>query len=310
MKETSDVKLDWSPFSKGVAAETLGFQARKACLSAKAARLRTKAMETMLAADYGHPASSLGLAELFAVLYFGGVLNVSAACPFAEGRDRMVVSNGHVSAIVYATLAEAGFISDDDLKTYARTDGLPGHLTRFAPHGVEISSGSLGQGVSVAVGMAAALKPSGRRVFLLTSDGEQQEGQVWEAWQAAVKYGLSNLTVFIDCNGIQNSGRTAEVMPVGNAAKKFKAFGFRTVECDGNDVAAICDAFALTADADAPKAIILYTVPGKGVSFMENDPAWHGDLPSGSRAEEALRELRNKEREIKSWQSFLKEMAV
>ena len=304
----SEIKLDWTPFLRSKAEETLNVQKQKSALEAKAARLRVKTMEMMSEAKYDHPASSLGLADLFAVLYFSGFLNISPNSPFSEERDRVVISNGHISAIVYTTLAEAGFISEDYLKTYAKKGGLPGHLTRFSPPGVEITSGSLGQGVSIAVGMAVALKSRGRRVYLVTSDGEQQEGQVWEAWQAASKYNLSNLTVFIDCNGIQNSGKTAEVMPVGNMTKKLKSFGFKVTECDGNDVLALCKALDPIEETNMPKAFVLHTVPGKGVSFMENDPVWHGNLPSEIARRAALRELKKKEREIKAWQTFLKEI--
>lgn len=303
------VKLDWSPYLKTSMAETLSTQIRRAELSHTAALMRKNVMEMMMENGYGHPASCLGLADLFTVLYFGGALSVFPENPMEKSRDRMVVSCGHVSAIVYTALAMAGFFPQKRLKKYACENGLPGHLCRHEPPGVEISAGSLGQGVSVAAGMAMALREKGGNVILLSSDGEQQEGQVWEAYMAAVKFRLSNLITVIDANGIQNSGRTSEIMPMGNLYKKYKAFGFDVIEQDGHDLLGIREALHELKSGKAPGLLLLNTVPGKGVSFMENNAAWHGDLPSGIQAEQAKEELETKLKETSSWLSFLKEMS-
>lgn len=304
----AQTRLDWSPYSTGRPAETLAVQRRKAELSLAAACLREDVMRMMLKSRYGHPASCLGLAELFAALYAGGILNFSARRPLNPARDRLVVSCGHVSALVYTALASAGFIASEKLEKYACRGGLPGHLERFHPAGVEISAGSLGQGVSTAVGMALALKETGRRVFLLTSDGEQQEGQVWEAYMAVRKYHLPNLLIFVDVNGLQNSGTTAEIMPVGSLVKKYRAFGLPAVEQDGHDAPGIVRAAETMLESGGLGVILLRTVPGKGVSFMENNPVWHGDLPEGALAEQACRELEKRRREAESWKFFLEQM--
>lgn len=305
----SDMKLDWSPYVKERPPETMAEQKHKAALTVTAAAMRSKVMEMMYASDYGHPASCLGLADLFTALYFGGAMKQKPEDPLSETRDRLVVSCGHVSAIVYTALAMAGYFDEAELSRYACKDGLPGHLCRFNPFGVEVSTGSLGQGVSMAVGMAMALKNKGRKVFLLTSDGEQQEGQVWEAYLAAKKHHLSNLIIFVDCNGIQNSGSTAEIMPLGSLSKKYRSFGFNVIEQDGHDIMGILDSVERVSLEEMPGLILLKTTPGKGVSFMEGNPAWHGDLPAGPLAEQALRELAEKHRETASWQGFIGQMA-
>ncbi len=250
-------------------------------------------MQTIIDADYGHPASALGLADFFAAMYFR-ILRHDPADPAWAERDRLVVSCGHVSAIVYAALAHAGYFDRELLKTYAELDSaLQGHPVRNCLPGIEATTGSLGQGVSMAVGMALAARArkQSHTVYLLTSDGEQQEGQVWEALLAINKYQLNNLMLFVDSNGIQNSSRTDKVMPLGSLAQKYQAFGLNVMEVDGNDASQILAANQMAKTAARPTVIVMHTVPGKGVDFMENDPAWHGDAPNAVQAEIAMRQL-------------------
>lgn len=305
--ESTEVSLDWSPYLLEKKAAPLEEEAKKAMLSNVAAAMRLNTMEMMVAANYGHPASSLGLADLFTALYFGDIMRYSTTTMF-KSLDRIVISCGHISAIVYTALAMAGYFEKEKLPRYACKEGLPGHLCRMDPYGVDVSTGSLGQGVSMAVGMAMALKKEDRNVFLITSDGEQQEGQVWEAYLAAKKFNLSNLITFVDCNGIQNSGTTAEIMPVGDLARKYRSFGLSVIERDGHDMMGIIRAVQHVRKTKEPSIILLKTIPCKGVSFMENNAKWHGDLPEGALLDQALMELEQEFKKSESWQTFIKEM--
>lgn len=305
-------RLDWSPFVEHTVIPYLDLaqEREKARLNETAAKMRFNAMEMMCAADYGHPVSCLGSADLFTALFFGNIMRYDANNPFWDGRDRLVVSNGHISALFYTALSMAGFFPASDLKNYACANGLSGHPHRDVSKGIEISSGSLGQGVSVAVGMAIALKPLRKNVFLTTSDGEIQEGQVWEALQAAVKYKLSNLFVFPDCNGIQNSGFTKDVMPSGDLEKIFSAMGFEVTVCRDASAFEIAQTVKRKQSADKPLMCLLNTIGGKGVSFMENDPFWHDEIPVGDLREKALNELSVQKQKASSWGKFLTEMDV
>ncbi|MBP3404181.1 MAG: transketolase [Alphaproteobacteria bacterium] len=304
------IQLDWSPYTKTTkTGMTFVEEREKARLNNIAAQMRLNVMKTMINADYGHPASCLGLCDLFTALYFGGLMKYSPSNPFWPDRDRLVVSCGHISALMYTALSMAGYFPAGRLDGYARAGGLPGHPHRCVGEGIENSSGSLGQGYGVGTGMALALKKTGQHVFLITSDGEQQEGQIWEACQVAVKYRLTNLTVFIDENGIQNSGRTADVMPSGDLAKKYAAFGFRTITLHPLTAFDIVQAVR-SSRADRPVAVILKTVPGKGVSFMENNPDWHDDIPSGDLKKQALEELNKQKQRSDAWQNFLNKMEL
>ncbi len=304
------VRLDWSPFVEHKKAASFDFdrEREKARLNEIAAQMRFNVMEMMCDAGYGHPVSCLGLADLFTALFFGNTLRYDAENPVWDGRDRLIVSNGHISALLYTALSMAGFFPASDLKNYARANGLSGHPHRDPSRGIEISSGSLGQGVSVAVGAAIALKPLRRDVFLTTSDGEIQEGQVWEAMQAAVKYKLSNLNVFLDCNGIQNSGFTKDVMPSGDLERMFSAMGFEIAICHNASAFEIVQTVERKKSRDKPFLCLLNTIGGKGVSFMENNPFWHDEIPAGELRRKALAELKAQCRKASYWKKFLTQM--
>ncbi len=257
-------------------------------------RLRRDVIRMVHAAGCGHPGGPLGLADLFAVLYFAEMA-LDPAEPWHPDRDRLVLSNGHCCAILYSALARRGFFPVEELATFrsfgSRLQGHPhyGHLP-----GVEMSTGSLGNGVSVAAGMALAQRLDGRRsrVFAVTSDGENQEGQPWEMAASAVHDGLGNLTLLLDWNGIQIDGPTSEVLDTGDLAAKWAAFGWHVQTVDGHDPAALLRALeAARGEGRRPSMICCRTIIGKGVSFMENTNAFHGKAPTDEEAVQALREL-------------------
>jgi len=228
-------------------------------------------------------------------LYFGGVLSFNPKRPNWKARDRFVLSKGHVCPAFYAVLSEASFFKKEKLKTLrALGSPLQGHPHNLSLSGVENSSGPLGQGLSIAVGMGLAAKMDGAswRVFCLTSDGEHNEGQTWEAVMTASKYKLDNLTVIVDKNGIQIDGTTDEVMPLGDLAAKYLSFGFNALEIDGHKYAQILDAFGAAKNHKRqPTVIIAKTVLGKGVSFMEGKHQWHAGPPTKLELEKALSQL-------------------
>lgn len=247
-------------------------------------------------AGTGHSAGSLGSADFWTALYLGGLINYKTNEPWWEERDRVVLSAGHYCPILYAVLAEAGFFPKSELSTLRRLGSrLQGHpVARMLP-GVETSSGPLGQGISQAVGMALAAKLDNKkwRTICFMGDGEQNEGEVWEAYMCAAKYGLSNLTIVIDRNNIQIDGHTEDVMPLERLAAKLEAFNLNVIEVNGHDIEEIKMAMMRAKVIfEKPTAIILHTIPGKGVDFMENEPAWHGKSPKLGEAVEALAELR------------------
>lgn len=274
-------------------------------LAEKAREIRVEIIKMLAEAGSGHTAGAMGAADLFSALYFGGLIGFRKDEPYWEDRDRLVLSCGHYAPVLYASLALAGFFPVEELKTLrklgSRLQGhpvrqidLPGSSYKQLP-GIENTGGPLGQGVSIAVGMALAAKMDKKkwRVVCVDSDAEQQEGQTWEAYQTAAKYKLGNLTFFIDRNEIQISGNMTEVMPIEPLRDKLKSFGLRVSEIDGNNAEEIISAYERgKLFPDEPKAIIMKTVPGKGVRFMEGDYRWHGKAPTSEEAEQALWELK------------------
>jgi len=257
--------------------------------------LRRKILKMVFEAGSGHIGGSFSSLDILVALYFGGILRFNPQKPNWASRDRFVLSNGHVCPSFYAVLAEAGFFPKKKLKTL-RAFGSPfqGHPHNLSLPGVESSSGPLGQGLSIAVGMALSSKidKASWRVYCLTSDGEHDEGQTWEAVMTAAKYKLDNLTVVIDKNNIQIDGRTDEIMPLGDLAAKYLSFGFNVLEINGHKYPQILDAFeAAKNHKRQPSVIIAKTVLGKGVSFMEGNYKWHDGSPSKKELEKALKEL-------------------
>lgn len=258
-----------------------------------AGRLRRRIIEMMYEAQTGHPGGSLGIAEILACLYFK-VLRIDPARPEWEDRDRFVLSKGHAAPIYYATLMERGYFSEKVLSTYGDIDScLQGHPDMQTP-GVDMSSGSLGQGLSPGAGMAlgARLKGKDLRVFVLLGDGEIQSGQVWEAAMAAAKFRLDNLVAIVDKNRLQVVGFVDSVMPIEPIADKWRAFGWHALEVDGHNVGEIlgaCD--AAKNEKGRPSVIIARTVKGRGVSFMENAPEWHSKPLTDADRAHALADL-------------------
>jgi len=259
-----------------------------------ACKVRMGIVESTHAAKCGHPGGSLSAADMFTYLYFKE-LNVDPANPQWAGRDRFVLSKGHCAPGLYAALAHRGFFPVEDLVTLRKVGSyLQGHPNMNSVPGVDMSTGSLGQGISTACGMALAakLKKQENRVYTLLGDGEIQEGQVWEAAMFASHYSLDNLCVIVDNNGLQIDGDVAKVMSPYPIDEKFRAFGFHVEVIDGHDFEAIASALNTAKTVKGqPSAIILRTVKGKGVSFMENQAGWHGVAPNDAQYEQAMAEL-------------------
>jgi len=263
-------------------------------LVVKAAAIRRHIVRMIAAAASGHPGGSLSAADILTALYFR-VLRVDPENPDWPGRDRFVLSKGHAAPALYAALAERGFFPVDELMGLRGLGShLQGHPDRKGTPGVDASTGSLGQGLSIAVGLALAgrLDKATWRVYALLGDGEIQEGQIWEAAMAAAHYGLDNLTAVLDQNGLQIDGPVEKIMAIEPLVDKWRAFGWHVISIDGHDMGAILRACAeAEATRGRPSIIIAATVKGRGVSFMENRPEWHGKAPSAEQAEAALREL-------------------
>ena len=263
-------------------------------LQITACKVRMGIIESTHSAKAGHPGGSLSATEIFTYLYFKE-MNIDPKNPKWADRDRFVLSKGHTAPGLYATLAHRGFFPVEDLKTLRKIDSyLQGHPNMNMVPGVDMSTGSLGQGVSTAVGMALAAKHTGKsnRVYALLGDGEIQEGQVWEACMAAAHYKLDNLCIVVDNNGLQIDGNIKDVMSPYPIVGKLEAFGFKTLAIDGHDFDAIEEAFATAkATKGAPTAIVITSVKGKGVSYMENDAGWHGKAPNDAEYEQAMAEL-------------------
>ena len=260
-----------------------------------AAKVRMGIIESTHGAKAGHPGGSLSATELFTYLYFKE-LNIDPKNPKAENRDRFVLSKGHTAPGLYAALAHRGFFPVEDLPTLRHIDSyLQGHPNMNTVPGVDMSTGSLGQGISVAVGMALGAKHQNKdfRVYTLLGDGEIQEGQVWEACMAAAHYKLDNLVVIVDNNGLQIDGNIADVMSPYPIFDKLVAFGFHTIAIDGHDFDAIESALAEAKTVKGqPTAILMSTIKGKDVSYMENDAGWHGKAPNDAEYEVAMTELK------------------
>jgi len=263
-----------------------------------AARMRLDIVEMIAEAGSGHPGGSLSAADIVATLYFG-VMNHDGNRPDMPERDRFVLSKGHAAPVLYAALSEAGYFGREHLTTLRKLGSmLQGHPDSKKMPGVEVSTGSLGQGLSIANGIALGLRMDGgsQRVFCLMGDGELQEGQVWEAAMFAAHENLSSLTAIVDSNGLQIDGACNEVMCLGEIGRKFAAFGWQVIEVDGHDpdamIAAFGAAHAASEANNAPSVLVASTVKGKGVSFMENNAGWHGKAPSADETEQAGNELR------------------
>lgn len=263
-------------------------------LQEKAVNIRRLIIEMLQEAGSGHPGGSLSAADILAVLYFHE-MKVDPQEPKMVNRDKFVLSKGHAAPVLYATLAEKGFFPKEELLKLRKIDAmLQGHPEMKKTPGVEMSTGSLGQGFSASCGMALAVKldKSPSRIYTLLGDGELQEGIVWETSMAAAHYGLDNLTAIVDSNGLQIDGPNEEVMRVQPLFDKFKAFGWHVIECDGHSLEQIINAFEeARATKGKPTMILAKTIKGKGVSFMENQVGWHGNAPKKEEAELALKEL-------------------
>ncbi len=256
--------------------------------------LRADIIRMIAAAGSGHPGGSLSVIDILAVLYAKHLRHDPKKPEWPE-RDRLILSKGHACPALYAVLAHRGFFAMELLATLRKLGSpLQGHPERHRLPGVEASTGSLGQGLSMGLGMALAAKLDGssRRVYVVTGDGEMQEGQVWEALMAAPKFRLDNLTLIVDSNNGQIDGHVSEIMPLEPLAEKLRSFNWDTRCVDGHDLEALDHAFtAVKAVRDRPQAIVAKTIKGKGVSFMEDQIAWHGKAPNKDEAEKALKEI-------------------
>lgn len=269
-------------------------------LERRATEMRADIVRMIAEAGSGHPGGSLSCADILAALYFGGVLEHDPENPEWEGRDRFILAKGHAAPALYAALAQAGYFPTDELATLRKLGSrLQGHPDSNQLPGVEVSTGSLGQGLSIAAGAAAGLKLDGKpqAVFALLGDGECQEGQVWEAAMFAAHRGLDNLVAVVDRNGLQIDGRTCDVCDPGDLGAKFAAFGWDVTEVDGHDASALVEILgaAKAARAGKPHAVIARTVKGKGVPFMENEAGWHGKAPNAEQTADALAALEGAE---------------
>ena len=256
--------------------------------------IRKGIIEQVYNAQSGHPGGALSCADILTVLYFNQ-MNINEKEPKDALRDRFVLSKGHCVAALYACLAQKGFINKEELKTFRKIDSkLQGHPDMNKVDGVDISSGSLGQGLSIANGMAIASKMNhdGYRVYCLLGDGEIEEGEIWEAAMTASKYNLDNLCAILDYNHLQIDGAIEKVKGLDNIEGKFKSFGFNTIVVDGHNISQLIDAFQTAKMTKGkPTIIIAKTIKGKGVSFMENKVEWHGKAPNEEEYEQAMKEL-------------------
>lgn len=272
----------------------------KRALEILALKARMGAIIGTFNAKSGHPGGSLSAADVFTYLYFKE-MNTDPKNPSWEDRDRFVLSKGHCCPSLYAVLALKGFFDWSELESLRHVGAmLQGHPDMKGTPGIDMSSGSLGQGISAACGMALAAKMDNKsyRVYTVLGDGECEEGEVWEAAMFAGHKGLSNLTVIVDCNGLQIDGTTQEVGGVEPIDTKFESFGFDTTIIDGHDFDQIEEAFNKARASEKPFAIIMKTVKGKGVSFMENQVSWHGKATNAEEFKEAMDELERKLKEL------------
>lgn len=256
--------------------------------------IREEIIKMLVEAKSGHSAGPLGTADIFTALYFN-IMNHNPKNPWEKNRDRLILSNGHICPVLYAVLAKSGYFPLGELKTLRKINSrLQGHPHMHSAPGVENTAGPLGQGVSVAAGIAygAKIDKKNYKIFLSMSDGELEEGQTWEALMFAGKNKLDNLIGFVDRNNIQIDGKTEEIMPLEPLAEKFRAFNWNVIEANGNDMEKILHAFGEAKKrGEKPSVIIFKTVPGKGVSFMEGKFEWHGKPPTKEEGAIALQEI-------------------
>ncbi len=272
-------------------------------LETLAVEIRELIVETLLEAGSGHSAGPLGMADIFTAFYFH-ILNHDPKNPTWEDRDRLVLSNGHICPVQYVTMAKAGYFPIEELKTLRKINSrLQGHPHRAALPGIENTSGPLGEGLSQAAGMALSAKLDGKKhhIYCLTSDGEHQEGNTWEAAMFIAKNKLDNITAIMDRNNIQIDGYTENVMPLETLRYKYESFNWKVFEVDGHNIKSFVDAVnEARAVHQQPTMIIAHTIPGKGVDFMENDFKWHGKPPNAEEEKLALSELRTLQGKIVS----------
>ena len=270
-------------------------------LALTATKARLLGVTMVYEAASGHPGGSMSCMDVLTTLYFDE-MNVDPKDEKNPDRDRFVMSKGHCSPALYPVLALRGFFPVEELKMFRRIDGhMSGHVEMKYVNGVDMSTGSLGQGISTAVGMAMGAKLKGQdyRVYSILGDGEVAEGQVWEAMMAAAKYKLDNLCAIVDVNGLQIDGRTEDVMPTEPLDKKFESFGAHVIKADGHDFDSIKAAFAEARTVKGqPTVILAKTVKGKGISFMENQAGWHGKAPNAAQYAQAKAELEAKIAEL------------
>lgn len=263
-------------------------------LKVKANNIRKSVIEEVYSAASGHPGGSLSAADILTVLYFNQ-MNIDPKDPKNENRDRFVLSKGHASPVLYATLAERGYFPKEELKSFRKLGSmLQGHPDMKGVPGVDMTTGSLGQGLSAANGMALASKldSKGYRVYVLLGDGEIQEGQVWEAAMTSSHYNLDNICVIVDNNNLQIDGAVTDVMNVYPIDKKFESFGFEVFTVDGNNIDELISVFEKAKTVKGkPTAIVARTIKGKGVSYMENQAGWHGKAPKEEEYLKAMEEL-------------------
>ena len=262
-------------------------------LEEKARTVRTDVLDMLYACQSGHPGGSLSCVEILLALY-ENVLKVDPKNPGWEDRDRLVLSKGHACPTLYSVLAHKGYFDPEELKSLRKLGShLQGHPDMHKTPGIDSNAGSLGHGISVAMGMALAAKYGKKdyKVYTMVGDGECQEGLVWEAAMAAAHYKLDNLTVILDHNGLQIDGKNSDVMNIENICAKFAAFGFETISVDGHDIDAVTAALKAPRTPGKPRFVCCETVKGKGVSFMENNPAWHGATIKAADYETAMKYL-------------------
>lgn len=264
-------------------------------LQSQCKQVRSDIVKMVHAAGSGHPGGSLSAVELMVGLYFGGVIRVDPKQPDWAGRDRFILSKGHVAPVIYSVLARKGFFSVEELSTLRRLGSiLQGHPSAAKTPGFDCSSGSLGQGLSVANGLGFAFKRQGmdNRVYCLLGDGELQEGQVWEAIMTAAQHHLDNVCAIVDVNGVQLDGTTDEVKSLGDLGAKWRDFGWNVIELDGHDLTQVLNAYHMAASFKGkPSVLLAKTVKGKGVSYMENRCEWHGTAPDDKQLAQALQEI-------------------
>ena len=260
-------------------------------------KLRGQILKMIHNAQSGHPGGSLSSVDILNVLFTKCMKHYPECEKNSDykNRDRFILSKGHASASLYAILAHCGYFNEEDLMSFRKFGSkLQGHPCSKKLKGIEISTGSLGQGLSIACGMALGLRLDNidSKVYVYMGDGEIEEGSVWEAAMNASHNKLKNIIAFVDRNKLQIDGSTENVKSVGDASKKFKAFGWNTLEIDGHDIKSIINAISIAKESDKPTAIIANTIKGKGVSFMENNAGWHGKAPNKEQLEQALEELK------------------